>query len=123
MVILRHATELGNLTKKLPLKKTIAQFFNSKFCKTALINRRNLIKINNETTYNLSKNNKIFINENLTRTNESVAFCGTTLKQNGQIQSCYTTDGIVHKKKQTFKSTKVHHMNFLYDNFPEFEFL
>lgn len=35
-----HATELGNLTK------TIVRFANRKYCKKALINRRELININ-----------------------------------------------------------------------------
>ena len=65
----------------------------------------------------------IKLNENLTRTNESIAFCGRKLKGNGVIHLCYTRDGIVHIKKQTFESTlKVHHMNFLYNAFPQFAF-
>ena len=42
--------------------------------------RRNLININNETKHNFSKNNKIFINENLTRTNESIAWMNYLVK-------------------------------------------
>ena len=37
--------------------------------------------------------------------------------------SCYTRDGIVHiKKNEHSKALKVHHMSFLYDAFPDFEF-
>ena len=87
MVISRHAIELGNLTKKTSSKKTIARFVNRKYCKKALINRRKLINFNSETKYNFSKNNKIFINENLTRTNKSIALCGRNLKRNDKIHS------------------------------------
>ena len=58
MVISRHATELRNLTKKSSSKKAIVRFVSCKYCKKALINRRNLININSETKYNFSKNNK-----------------------------------------------------------------
>ena len=34
--------------------------------------RRNLININSETKYNFNKNNKLFINKKLTRSNESI---------------------------------------------------
>ena len=109
MVILRHATELGNQIKKTSSKKTIVRFVNRKYCKKALINRKKLANINSEMKYNFSKNNKIFINENLTRTNESIAFCSRKLKQNRQIHSCYTRDGIVHiKKNKHLKALKVH---------------
>ena len=123
MVILRHATELGNLIKKTSSKKSIVRFFNRKYCKKALISRKKLVNINSETKYNFRKNNKIFINENLTRTNELIAFCSRNLKRNGPIHSCYTKDGIVHiKKNEHSKALKVHHMSFLYDAFLDFEF-
>ena len=61
--------KIGKSNKKTSSKKTIVRFVNCKYCKKALINRRKLININSETKYNFSKNNKIFINENLTRTN------------------------------------------------------
>ena len=73
--------------------------------------------------YNFSRNNKIFINENLTRANESIAFCGRKLKRNSKIHSCFTRDGIVFiKKTEKSKAFKVHHMNVLYDAFPDFDF-
>ena len=124
MVILRHATELGNLIKKTSSKKNIVRFVNQKYCKKALINRKKLVNINSEAKCNFSKNSKIFINENLTRTNESIAFCCRKLKRNGQIHSCYTRDGIVHikKKNKHSKALKVLHMSFLYDAFSDFEF-
>ena len=73
--------------------------------------------------YNFSRKNKIFINENLTRANESIAFCGRKLKRNSKIHSCFTRDGIVFiKKTEKSKAFKVHHMNVLYDAFREFDF-
>ena len=114
---------IGISDKKTSSKKTIVRFVNQKYCKKALIDRKKLVNINSETKYNFSKNNKIFINENLTRTNESIVFCNRKLKRNGQIHSCYTRDGIVHiKKNKHSKALKVYHMSFLYDVFPDFEF-
>ena len=92
-MILRHIE--GNPTKKTSSKKIFVRFVNRKYCKKTLINRRKLININLETKYNFSKNNKIFINENLTRKNESIAFCDRKLKRNSEIHSFYTWDGIV----------------------------
>ena len=64
------------------------------------------ININSETKFNFSKNNKIFINENLTVTNESVVLCGRKLKWNGETHSSYTRDGIINIKKTTFECTE-----------------
>ena len=55
--------------KKSSSQKTIAWFDNRKYCKKELISRRNLINVNRKPKHNLGKNNKIFIDENLTRTN------------------------------------------------------
>ena len=95
MVILKDVTRFENLTKKFPAKKTIVRFINRKFCKKALVNRKNLININSEMKYNFSRNNKTFINENLTRANESIAFCDRKLQRNGKIHACFTRDEIV----------------------------
>ena len=63
------------------------------------------------------------MNKNLTRANESIAICGRKLKMNSEIHSCFTRDGIVFiKKTETSKAFRVHHMNVLYDAFPEFDF-
>ena len=114
---------IGKSDQKTTSKKTIVRFINCKYCKKVLVNRKNLININSEMKYNFSRNNKIFINENLTRTNESIAFCGRNFKRNSKIHSCFTTDGIAFiKKTEKSKTFKVHHMNDLYDAFPEFDF-
>ena len=103
---------IGKSDQKTSSKKTIVRFINRKYCKKALVNRKKLININSEMKYNFSRNNKIFINENLTRANESIAFCGRKLKRNSKIHSCFTRDGIVFiKKTEKSKAFKVHHMN------------
>ena len=113
---------IGKSDQKTSSKKTIVRFINCKYCTEALVNRKKLININSEMKYNFSRNNKIFINENLTRANESIAFCGRKLKRNSKIHSCFTRDGIVFiKKTEKSKAFKVHHMNVLYDAFPEFD--
>ena len=68
MLISRHATELGNLAKHLPVKETdlLIIIIVRKQIRKKLINRRKFININSETKYNFSKNNKIFIDGNLT---------------------------------------------------------
>ena len=73
--------------------------------------------------YNFSQNNKFFIYKNLTDANESIAIFGRTLKMNSKINSCFSRDGIVFiKKREKSKAFRVHHMNVLYDAFPEFDF-
>ena len=114
---------IGKSVKKTSSKENFVRFINRKYCKKALVNRKKLININSETKYNFSQNNKIFINKNLTHANEAIPFCGRKLKRNSKIQSCFTRDGIVFiKKTEKSKAFKAHHMNVLYDPFPEFDF-
>ena len=114
---------IGKSNQKTSIKKNIVRFISCKYCKKALLNRKKLINIDSEMKYNFSRNNKIFISKNLTRANESIAFCGRKLKRNSKIHSCFTRDGIVFiKKTEESKAFKVHHMNVLYDAFPEFDF-
>ena len=114
---------IGKSDQKTSSKKTIVRFINRKYCKKPLVNRKKHININSEMKYNFSRNNKIFIHQNLTRANESIAFCGRKLKKNSKIHSCFTRDGIGFiKKTEKSKAFKVHHMNVLYDAFPEFDF-
>ena len=114
---------IGRSDQKTSSKKTIVRFINHKYSKKALLNRKKLININSEMKCNFSWNNKIFINKNLTRANESIPFCDRKLKRNSKIHYCFTRDGIVFiKKTEKSKAFKVHHMNVLYDAFPEFDF-
>ena len=115
---------IGKSDPRSSSKKTIMRFVNRKYCKKALLNRKNLANINSEVKYNFTRNNKIFINESLTKANESLAFCGRKLKQAGLIYSCYTRDKVVHlkKKNEHGKAIKIHHMSLLNEMFPEFVF-
>ena len=104
-------------------KKTIVYSTIRKYCKKALLKRKNFATINTITNHNFSRNNQIFINESLTKTNESLAFCGRKLKRSGLIHSCYTKDGFVHiKKSEHAKAIKVHHVNSSHEQCPEFVF-
>ena len=91
--------------------------------KKALFKRKNFATTNTVTKYNFSRNNQIFINESLTKTNESLAYCSRKLKRSGLIHSCYTKEGVVHiKKSEHAKAIKVHYIHLLYGQFPEFAF-
>ena len=68
---------IGKSDQKSSSKKTIVGFINRKYCKKALVNRKKSINIYSKIKYNFSRNNKILIDKNLTRANESIAFCGT----------------------------------------------
>ena len=61
---------IGKLDCKTSSKKTIVRFVNRKYCKKALLNRKNFAHINSETKYNFKHKNQIFINESLTKVND-----------------------------------------------------
>ena len=98
-------------------KKTIVRFVNRKHAKKALLNRKNLRK---------SVNCKgIFINENLTKVNNSIAYNCRKLKRNDMIEKTYSREGVIHisgPKINNGKVIKVLHMNILFDLFPDYEF-
>ena len=104
-------------------KETIVCSINMKYCKKVLLKRKNFATINTVTNYNFSCNNQILINKSLTKTNKSLAFCGRKLKCSWLIHSCYTKEGVVHiRNSEHAKAIKVHHINSLYEQFPEFVF-
>ena len=73
--------------------------------------------------YNFRNSSKIFINENLTRVNENIAFKGRKLKIKGMVNACYTRNGVIHiKKSERSKPIKIYHMSEMYDLFPDFNF-
>ena len=114
---------IGKSDARTGSEKTIVRLVNRKYCKKALLNRKNFIHINSETKYNFSRNNKVFINENLTKANKSIAFCGRKLKRANLIYSSYVREGVVHiKKSEQARPIKVIHINTLYEEFPDFEF-
>ena len=103
-------------------KKTIVRFLNRKHCKKALLNRRKLQNLDKEK-HGFSQNTKVFINENLTLINESIAFNGRKLKRSGLVHVCFTNDGIVRiKESENSKSLKVFHMKNLRELFSDFNF-
>ena len=102
--------------------KIIIRFVNRKHAKKALFNKNKLSQ--NHKNYSLNtSNNPLFISENLTRMNGSLAYQGRKLKRNNLVNACYTRDGIVTIKiSDRSKAIKVYHMNDLLDLFPDFDF-
>ena len=74
---------IGKSDHRTASKKTTVCFINKKYCKKALLKRKNFVTVNTVTKYNFSQNNQIFINESLTKTNKSLAFCSRKLKSSG----------------------------------------
>ena len=68
-------------------KKTIIRFVNRKYCKKALLNRKQLERIDLRK-HHLVSGTRIFINENLTVKNEHLAFNCRQLKK-GAIYSAH----------------------------------
>ena len=67
----------------------------------------------------------IFINGNLTPTNNKIAFHCGKIKQNGRIDKTHSRDGIVQilrKETENGKKIKIMYMNVLHDRFPDFDF-
>ena len=71
-IMLRLATGLAYLVK-ISLKKTIIRLVICRYAKKALINRTKLDSIEN-AKYNFDGRTKIFVNENLSFANESIAY-------------------------------------------------
>ena len=68
-------SEASHIFKKLKKtsksRKNMVRSTNRKYCKKALLKRKNLANLNNEK-HQLSSSNKIFIRENLSRMNEAL---------------------------------------------------
>ena len=52
---------IGKSNRKTSSKKTIVRFVNRKYCKKALLNRKNFAPMNSEIKYNFKRNNQIFL--------------------------------------------------------------
>ena len=75
------------------------------------------------TSVGLGKSYGIFINENLTQTNDKIAFHCRKLKRNGRINKTNSKDGIVQivsKDIENGKKIKAMYMNTLHDRFSDF---
>ena len=68
------------------------------YAKKALINRKKLDSIDN-AKYNFDGRTKIFINENISPANESIAYNCRKLRRAKIIDSCCSRDGIICIKK------------------------
>ena len=112
---------IGKKNNRINSPKTIVRLVNRKHAKKALFNKMKLSQ--NHKNYSFNTNNKLFISQNLTRMNESLAYQGRKLKRNNLMNTCYTRDGIVTVKiSDRFKAIKVYHINDLLDLFPDFDF-
>ena len=112
----------GKTERKAKSKKTIIRFVNRKHCKKALLNKKKFSNINNDK-FNFNAERKLFINENLTPMNESIAFNCRKLKRSNIIHTHYTRARIVHiKQEESSKPFKMFHISNLYVLFPVFVF-
>ena len=77
------------------------------------------------TSVGLEKSQRIFINKNLTPTNNKIAFHYRELKRNGRVGKTYSRGGIVQIVSENIENgqrIKIIHMNTLHDKFPDFDF-
>ena len=96
---------MGKLTGR-PNPKRLIRFVNRKHCKKALLNKVKLSNINNDK-FNSNAETKLYISENLTPMNESIAFNCRKLKR-----SNYTREGIVHiEHEESSKPFKIFHIS------------
>ena len=74
--------------------------------------------------FNYNAERKLFINENLTPMNESIAFNCRKLKRSNITHAYYIRTGIVHsKQEESSKLFKMFHISNLYEFFPDFVFV
>ena len=107
------------LSGKNKSKKTIIRLVICRYAKKALINRTKLDSIEN-AKYNLDGRTKIFVNENLSFANESLAYNCRKLRWAKITDSCYFSDGIICIKYAiNSKPEKIHHMKELQYLFPD----
>ena len=113
---------IGKKINRINSTKTIIRFVNRKHAKKALFNKKKLSQNHKNYSFN-TNNNPLFISQNLTRMNESLASQGRKLKRNNLVNAYFTRDGIVTIKiSDLSKVIKVYHMNDLLDLFPYFDF-
>ena len=113
---------IGKKNNRINRTKTIIWFVNRRYAKKALFNKKKLSQNHKNYSFN-TNNNPLFIGENLTRINESLAYQGRKLKRNNLVNVCYTRHDIVTIKiNDRSKAINVYHMNDLLDLFPDFDF-
>ena len=89
---------IGKKDTRIGSTKTIIRFVSRKHAKQALYNKKRLSQVKKKYIFN-PNSNPLFISENITRMNESLAYQGRKLKRNNLVNACYTKDGIVTIKK------------------------
>ena len=113
---------IGKKNNRINSTKTIIRFVNRRYAKKDLFNKKELSQNHKNYSFN-TNNNPLFISENLTRMNESLAYQGRKPKRNNLVNACYTRDDIVTIKiSDRSKAINVYHMNDLLDLFPDFDF-
>ena len=96
-------------------KKTIIRFINRKYCKKALLNRKQLEKIDLKK-HQFVSGTRIFINENLMVKNEHLAFNCRQLKKRNYIFATFTKNGTVYiKQNENSRPVVILNMNVLHD--------
>ena len=107
---------IGKTTSK--TQKTIVRFANGKNRK-GFSQQKKFLKLNSEK-HNFHAGSDIFVNENLTPMNESIAFNCKKLKRSGLIHACYSRNGNVYiKENETSRPFKVFHLGKLISLFPD----
>ena len=79
---------IGKKNNRINRIKTIIRFFNKKHAKKALFNKKKLSQNHKNYSFN-TNNNPLFISQNLTRMNESLASQGRKLKRNNLVNASY----------------------------------
>ena len=101
-------------------KKTIIRFFNRKHCKKALLDRKQLEKIDLKKHHFLS-GTRIFINENLTVKSEHLSFNCRQLKKRNYIFATFTkNEAFCIKQNENSRPVVILNMNVLHGKFPNF---
>ena len=112
----------GKTDRKTKSKKTIVRFVNKKHCKKALLNKKKLSNINNGK-FKFNAETKLYINENLTSMNDSIAFNCRKVNRSNIIHTFYTRDRILHiKQEESSKPFNIFHISKLHELFPDFVF-
>ena len=108
---------IGKKTSK--MQKAIVRFVNRKNCEKVLANKKKFLKLNNEK-HNFHAGTNIFVNENLTPMNETIAYNCRKLKRSGLILACYSGNGIVYiNENETSRPIKVFHLDKLISLFSD----
>ena len=101
------------------MKNFIVRIINRKHCLKALRNKKKLKSIDKNAIG--IHNANLFISEKLTPLNSKLALNCRKLKRDGEIQKCYTINGIVRISKKN-KIMKIYHLKDLWELFPEYVF-